>query len=109
MALENMPETLKRLLEAQKNFDSKAYASNFSPDAIVVDEGETYKGQEQIQAWNSATSAKYQTVYKPLDYDSENNILTVEVSGTFPGSPIILHQQYQFDQDDLILSWKVVE
>ena len=108
MSLENIPLTIKNLLEAQKNFDSKAYACNFSEDAVVVDEGVTYKGQAQIQEWNKATSAKYKTVYQPLDYDSDTNTLTVEVSGTFSGSPIILHQQYQFDKDGLILSWKVV-
>ncbi|MCT0017334.1 nuclear transport factor 2 family protein [Lactococcus lactis subsp. lactis] len=104
----NLPKVLQELLEAQSRFDSKKYASLFSEFAVVQDEGVRYKGIKEIEEWNQLTNKKYQTNYFPLYYDEISKILTVEVSGTFQGSPVIMRQQYVFDQEGKIIEWKNV-
>ncbi|MFC4651652.1 nuclear transport factor 2 family protein [Lactococcus nasutitermitis] len=103
-----LPKHIEQLLAAQANFDSKAYAANFAETAVVTDEGETYRGPAEIETWNRMTNANYHTVYKPVNFDEEKNVLTVEVSGTFPGSPIVLHQHYIFDAAGKIIKWEVL-
>ncbi|GGB84651.1 hypothetical protein GCM10007424_25870 [Flavobacterium suaedae] len=95
-----LPDIISHLLHAQKNFDSEAYANCFSTNAIVQDEGKTYKGREEIRQWNEETNNKYNMHIKVLDLynDADNMTLSVAVSGTFPGSPIEL--KYHFEIED---------
>ncbi|RYD69067.1 MAG: nuclear transport factor 2 family protein, partial [Sphingobacteriales bacterium] len=72
--------------------NSKAYIDCFSETAIVHDEGKTHKGKAAIQQWIEKADKEYQSVLEPLSYEetSTESILTGEVSGTFPGSPLVL-------------------
>ena|SRR2546423_8969693 len=105
----NLPKTIADLLAAQDKYDSKAFAENFSDDAIVHDEGKTYHGKKEIEQWNEKTNAKYKTKYKPLDISTkgEEIILTSQISGDFDGSPITL--KYYFNiKGSKITSLRVV-
>jgi len=44
---------------------------------------------------------------KPLEYSEAERILTTEVSGNFPGSPIMMKYHYEFE-DGLIQALKIV-
>jgi len=87
----NLPNIIADLAKAQNYFDSLAYANCFSETAIVVDEGKTYQGKKEIQQWIIKAHENYQPVMNPLDYSAAEEILKAEVSGNFPGSPIILN------------------
>ena len=89
----NLHNVIANLIEAQNNHDSHAYAQCFTPTAVVFDEGKTHTGVAAIQKWIEEADQKYQSVMKPVSYKESNgeNILTAEVSGTFPGSPALLH------------------
>lgn len=43
---------------------------------------------------------------KPLKYNEKENILSAEISGTFPGSPVILKYLFELS-DGLIQSLKI--
>ena len=92
----NLPKTLTDLVAAQNNFDSKAYANCFSETAIVHDEGKTHKGKVAIEKWISVANEKFKTVMNPIKYSEKENILEAEISGTFPGSPLVLNYQFEF-------------
>ncbi|MFD2519959.1 nuclear transport factor 2 family protein [Emticicia soli] len=103
----NLPEVVTELIKTQNNFDSTAYANCFTETAIVFDEGKTHKGRKEIQNWIDKANKKYQAVMKPLEYSETEHTLKTEVSGTFPGSPIIMTYHYEF-KDGLIQSLKIV-
>ena len=92
-----LPQLIADLIAAQDKYDSKAFAENFSDNAIVHDEGKSYHGKTEIQQWNEMTNAKYKTKYEPLEVTTEGNkiILTAKISGTFPGSPVMI--KYHFE------------
>lgn len=100
---------IQDLIKAQDDFDSIAYAKCFSDDAIVFDEGNTYKGKQEIETWISSANEKYHTVMKPLEFSEtkHESILTVELSGSFPGSPIVVKYHFEI-HDNKITSLKVV-
>lgn len=81
-----------RFVETQNTYDSAAYTACFTETAIVHDEGKTHTGKEEIRQWIEEANEKYRSVMKPLNYEESgsNGTLTAEVSGTFPGSPIVL-------------------
>lgn len=105
-----LPQLVARFLEAQNNQDSKAYIECFTESAIVHDEGKTHKGKEEICQWIEEANEKYQSSMEPLKYEESGSkgTLTAEVSGTFPGSPIVL-QFHLGLKDDLIDTLKVTE
>ena len=103
-----LPAIITELVNAQNSFNSVAYANCFSVDAIVFDEGHNHEGREEIKAWIAAANSKYQSVMEPIDYNesADRAVLTAKVSGTFPGSPIDLKYNLEFNEG-LISSLKI--
>lgn len=102
----NLPKVIANLTEAQNNFDSQAYASCFAETAVVFDEGKTHQGKAEIEKWIKKANEEYQAVMKPIDYLPAEEILKAEVSGNFPGSPIVLSYHLEI-KNDLIESLKI--
>jgi hypothetical protein len=87
-----LPDLITALINSQNDKDSTAFTTCFDENAKVFDEGETYLGREAINIWNEETGKKYDTQNKVLDYKQfdKENILSVNVTGNFAGSPIVL-------------------
>ncbi|WP_273209006.1 nuclear transport factor 2 family protein [Runella zeae] len=103
----NLPKVITQLVNAQDNFDSTAYSNCFTDTAIVFDEGKTYNGKKEIKNWIEKANTEYQVTMKPLEYSAAKRELKAEVSGNFPGSPLVLTYHYEFE-DGLIQSLKIV-
>ena len=99
----NLPEIIKKLLQAQADFNSRVYADCFAEKAVVYDEDEMHEGKERIRQWNETTNAKYRTVLEPIDFsqDGSKAILTAKVSGTFDGSPVLLDYHLEIIDDQI--------
>lgn len=104
----NLPKVIDDLLKAQDTYDSIAYSSCFSEAAVVFDEGKKHKGRIEIESWIAKANEEYKTVMKPLLYDETKSILAAEISGNFPGSPIILKYHFEI-VDGLIQSLKTTD
>jgi hypothetical protein len=102
----NLPKVVADLVETQNRFDSVAYANCFSETAVVFDEGKTHIGRKEIEQWIEKANNDYQAVMKPLEYSENEEILKAEVSGNFPGSPIVLTYHLKLE-DGLIQSLKI--
>ncbi|HLT88918.1 MAG TPA: hypothetical protein VKZ57_15115 [Sphingobacterium sp.] len=93
----NLPKVITDLVKAQDNFDSVAYANCFSKTAVVFDEGKTYNGRKEIENWIANANKQFKTVMKPINFveRKKTNILSAEISGTFEGSPVVLHYHFE--------------
>ena len=104
----NLPKVLSNLVKAQNDFDSAAYADCFSETAVVFDEGKTHTGREEIEHWIDDANKRYKAVMNPVALEEKGNesFLKAEVSGDFPGSPIVMTYHLQI-ADELIQSLKI--
>ena len=104
----NLPKVIEDLVIAQNNFDSVAYANCFSETAVVFDEGKTHNGRKEIEHWIDDASKRYKTVMRPVSFEEKENesLLKAEVSGDFPGSPIVMTYHLQI-AGELIQSLKI--
>lgn len=102
----NLPKVVAELVKTQNNFDSVAYANCFTETAVVFDEGKTHNGRREIENWIEKANKEYQATMKPLEYSEKEEILKAEVSGNFPGSPIVLSYHLEI-ADELIQSLKI--
>ena len=100
----NLPASIEGFLQAQNEQGSTSYSHYFTANATVSDEGHTYSGQAEIKEWIQQATEKYHMQAKPIEYQQSgaSAILTVEVTGTFPGSPAVM--QYHLELDDSLIS-----
>ena len=103
----NLPKVVAELVKTQNNFDSIAYAKCFTETAVVFDEGKTHNGRKEIEHWIADANERYQSTMEPISYEENRaeSILKAEVSGTFPGSPLVLYFHLKL-KNDLIESLK---
>jgi len=103
----NLPKVISALIKAQNNFDNSAYADCFAETAVVFDEGKTHNGKTEIKNWIEKANKEYQATMKPLEYSGQEQTLKAEISGTFPGSPIVLTYLFKIESEK-IQSLKIV-
>jgi ketosteroid isomerase-like protein len=100
-----LPRIIDDYISASNAHDVKSILSCFSDDAVVHDEGETLHGKQAIEGWIAKTIEKYEFQFKPLSIKDEDSevILTVEVSGTFDGSPVTLDYRFNISDEKITL------
>jgi hypothetical protein len=100
----HLPPVLDRYFAAQNAHDIAAMVNCFAPDAIVRDEGRDIIGTQAVRAWKMETSAKYRIAAEPVACRREDDrtIVTVRVSGNFPGSPANLTYRFGLSAEGLI-------
>ena len=83
--------------------DSEAVAQCFTKNAVVKDEGHTYHGRAAIKQWKSDASAKYQYTSEPIACDRKDGkiIVTSQLVGNFPGSPVNLRFFFELEGDKI--------
>lgn len=102
----NLPTVVADLVKAQNLFDAVAYADCFSEIAVVFDEGKTHTGKAEIKNWIEKANEAYKAQMKPIAYSATEEILKAEISGDFPGSPIVLAYHFEL-KDELIQSLSI--
>ncbi len=78
-----------------RNFEDAL--SGFSRDAVVRDESRMHRGLDEITAWMHETITAYddRSELRAVENNGDEVIATAEVSGNFPGSPIILRYRFE--------------
>ena len=103
-----MPQIIETYFRASNADDINALVSCFSGDAVVTDENETHRGAAAIKAWSVNVRKKYQFKAEVLRvaHKPEAVVVTANLSGTFPGSPVDLDFEFML-KGDLIASLKI--
>ena len=85
--------------EATNAHQADAVAALFTADGLVHDESADHRGREAIRDWAEGTYEKYGVALAPLAVreDGDAMVVTSDVSGTFPGSPIRLAFRFVTD------------
>ena len=98
-----LPPLIQRYIDASNAHDVESILGCFADDAIVRDENATHHGKIDIGHWITTTIQKYKFQFKPLSSQERGNetVVTVEVSGTFPGSPISLDYHFTITNDKI--------
>lgn len=99
-----LPDNIEGLIKAQNALNSTVFATYFTKEATVSDEGSSYSGRTEIKEWIQQATEKYNMQLKPIGFNQTGSKgkLTVEVTGTFDGSPAIM--QYHLELDGTLIS-----
>jgi hypothetical protein len=98
-----LPRTIQNYIDASNAHDVKSILACFNDDAVVRDENATHRGKIDIEHWVTTTIEQYKFQLKPLSSQQRDDetIVSVEVSGTFPGSPISLDYHFVIANDKI--------
>lgn len=98
----DLPRPVAAYFTADRS-DSEAVAQCFTENAVVKDEGRTFKGRAAIKQWKADVSAKYQYICEPFTYERQHGkvIVTSRLTGNFPGSPVNLRFLFELNGDKI--------
>lgn len=91
-----LPLIIQTYIDASNAHNVTLILACFADHAVVRDEDATRRGKIEIERWATETIEKYKFQFQPLNakqLDAET-LVSVEVSGTFPGSPVTLDYHF---------------
>jgi ketosteroid isomerase-like protein len=99
-----LPQVIKEYIDASNAHDVNAILSCFSDDASVLDEGRDFRGKKMIEDWVVKTIEKYKFHFTPLSVKSDDPkiVVSVEVSGTFAGSPVTPDYRFTIESGKIL-------
>lgn len=88
-----LPEAALRFIAAANADDTAGVVASFAPGATVLDEGHDVEGAEAIAAWfeRASKAVGARIAVRSTRNDAGLAIARAEVSGRFPGSPVMLN------------------
>lgn len=91
-----LPHVVAAYVAASNDYDPDTIAACFAPDAVVRDEGHERRGTAEIAAWREEVTRKYRprVVVAEVREEGGRTIVTGQVSGDFPGSPVALRYAF---------------
>jgi hypothetical protein len=98
----NLPKPIAAYFVADKG-DSETLSRLFTENAVVKDEGHTYKGWAEIKQWKTDTSTKYEYTSQPFTCEQKDGktVVTSRLTGNFPGSPVDLRFFFELESDKI--------
>ena len=99
----HLPKPIELFMSSENSHDLGVIGDCFAPNAVVKDEGRTRRGRKEITAWRRETEAKYHHTVRPLATATRagKTVVTTEMTGNFPGSPITVDFVFQLDGDKI--------
>jgi len=87
---------IQKYVDASNAHDVNSILACFGDDAVLRDENATRRGKIEIERWAHETINKYKFHFQPLSAEKRETetIVSIEVSGSFPGSPVTLDYHF---------------
>lgn len=99
--IDNLTPAIAGYIEDMNTRDNESLICRFAPEAVVVDEGETYRGTDEIGEWIAKVQSAFEFTLEPLraEQQEDETILTCRTTGAFPGSPVDLRHFITLEGD----------
>jgi len=99
--MSELAEVIARYQSAHDRRDTDAALATFAPDAVVTDDGNTYRGHTAIRDWLARASVEFtytRTLTNASSLDTSTWLVTNHLEGDFPGGVVDL--RYRFVLED---------
>ena len=99
---DQLPATIRGYLAAHVAGDADTALRAFTPTAVVVDDGRTYRGTDEIRAFLAEAGSKYTVTTTLVGAERTDDTHCVAVNpleGGFPGGVVDLRSRFAMDGD----------
>jgi ketosteroid isomerase-like protein len=107
---DNLPAVVTAYLSAREARDTEPSLDCFTDDAVVVDEGHTYRGKPEIRDWLARSGSEYTYTTDLIGaqrVDDRHFVAVHHLEGDFPGGVVDL--RFQFTLRDNHIAELVIE
>ncbi len=100
----DIPLAVANYFAGSNAHDPDAIARAFAEDARVHDEAKDHVGRADIRAWAAKTTSEYNHTTELLSAAPRDGGVAVDgrVTGTFPGSPVVLRYAFGLRGDEIV-------
>ena len=105
-----LPQVITDYLAAHQARDLDPAVASYTEDAVVVDEGNTYRGKREIRDWLARASSEYTYTIELVSaqrVDDEHYVAVHHLEGNFPGGVVDL--RFRFTLRDGRIAELVIE
>ena len=98
------PTVIERFLKAEDDGDAQALALCFRPEGVVLDEGQTHIGHQEIVLWRRGAAATYHytaTVTGEERLGRDAHKIVKHLEGDFPGGVADLDYLFALKEDQI--------
>jgi hypothetical protein len=102
--LDELPPVVSRYFRADGKRDVDAILALFTPDATVLDEGETYRGINRLRAWQDGPASRWEYTVTILDARPlADGRLRVggRLDGNFPGGTAAVNFDFELADEQI--------
>lgn len=99
---DQLPATIRDYLAAHQARDTDAALGAFTPTAVVIDDGTTYRGTDEIRGFLSKAGAEFTyttTLVAAERVDDTHWVAAHRLEGDFPGGVVVLRYRFALDGD----------
>ena len=100
-----VPDVVTRYFEADDRRDVDAIIALFTDDAVVLDEGQTYRGTTEIRGLLERSASEYQYTTEVIDTKrtgEDGYVVTARLDGNFPGGTAQLKFRFTIAGDRIV-------
>ncbi|GAA4160556.1 hypothetical protein GCM10022286_16710 [Gryllotalpicola daejeonensis] len=89
--------------------DKSATIDVFTPDAVVEDDGRTYRGRDEILGWLTGAASEFSHTSTRVSAEQTGGAALVVnvIEGDFPGGRAELHYAFELAEDGRISSLRI--
>jgi ketosteroid isomerase-like protein len=101
---EQLPTTVREFLAAHVVRDADAASKYLTEDVVAVDQGETFRGREDVHAFLRDAGSEFEYTTEQIGarrVDDAHWVVTLRLEGTFPGGVAELDYRFAL-RDDLV-------
>ena len=98
------PDVINRYFAALNSRDAEGLLALFTTDAVVVDEGQTWRGTNEIRTWCDNVAFKFQYIAEVLGVETAGDgdyVARTRLEGNFPGGSVELRVRFDLDGDQI--------
>lgn len=94
---EQLPTAVSSYLAAHRARDIDTAMMSYTADAVVTDDGRTYRGTDEIRAWLGRSASEYTYTTELTSATKTDDVhydVVQHLEGNFPGGVIDLHYRF---------------
>ena len=100
----SVPDVINRYFAALNSRDAEGLLALFTRDAVVVDEGQTWRGTSEIRTWVDNVAFKFQYIAEVLGVETDGDgdyVARTRLEGNFPGGSVELRVRFDLDGGEI--------
>ncbi len=99
--MSDLPDVIVAYQSAHDRRDAGTALASFTDDAVVEDDGRTYRGREEVEHWLNAAASEFTFTRTLLSAEETDGgwLVMNHIEGDFPGGQVDLRYVFTLDGD----------